>query len=196
MLVAVFLQTLASDAERTWFMSCTCPVMRATCVLLLAGVHRNMVWSSDPLTNRSGWPRTTASYRCCATCSRHTRAKAAAAGVRQRHKTPDPSGPMNRSCTACKPCTVLQHQAPLDPLQDSNFPNRTRAGAARPSRRTCIASCGSAGALPVWSNAPDRSTASVLSANVLTQWACPLSVRTSLPSAADHTLMQQSLLLL
>lgn len=61
-----FLQ--AADAVRTWFMSCTCPVMRATCVLLVEGVHRNMVWSSDPLTNRSGWPRTTASYRCCATC--------------------------------------------------------------------------------------------------------------------------------
>jgi hypothetical protein len=50
----------------TWFMSCTCPVMRAMCDLLVDGVHRNMVWSSEPLTSRSGWPRTTASYRCCA----------------------------------------------------------------------------------------------------------------------------------
>jgi hypothetical protein len=55
-------------AAPTWLMSCTCPVMRATWLLLVEGVHRNMVWSSLPLTRRSGCPFTTASYRCCATC--------------------------------------------------------------------------------------------------------------------------------
>lgn len=46
---------------RAWLMSCTWPVMRATCALLVAGVHRNMVWSSEPLTSRSGCPLVTAS---------------------------------------------------------------------------------------------------------------------------------------
>ena len=40
----------------TWFTSCMCPVMRATCCLLADGCHRNMVKSSEPETMRSGWP--------------------------------------------------------------------------------------------------------------------------------------------
>jgi len=48
----------------------------------------------------------------------------------------------------------------------------------------------------VWSKAPARSTASVLRAKVFTQCPWPFKVLTSFPSAASHTFMLQSLLLL
>lgn len=106
-----------------------------------------------------------------------------------------------QACNTKHPLTIHCKRATLRPVTGLGW--RCKSKAALPAvqvcvctQRTCMASCGSAGALPVWSNAPDLSTASVLSANVLTQCACPLSVRTSLPSAALHTLMQQSLLLL
>ena len=49
-------QNRPSGENNTWLMSCTCPVILFTGVLDVAGVHMNMVKSSDPLTNRSGLP--------------------------------------------------------------------------------------------------------------------------------------------
>ena len=46
----------------TWLMSCRWPVMRASGLALLAGSHRNMVKSSEPLARRSGRPPLAASY--------------------------------------------------------------------------------------------------------------------------------------
>jgi len=52
---------MPSGLNTTWLMSCTCPVMRASGALLVEGVHRNKVWSSLPLTSRSGCPLVIAS---------------------------------------------------------------------------------------------------------------------------------------
>lgn len=70
------------------------------------------------------------------------------------------------------PCSAATYQGAM-------FPSYLVKADSRASSR-------SAGALPLWSKAPVRSTPSELSASVLTQCAWPLNTRTSFPSLASH----------
>ena len=46
----------------TWLMSCKCPVSRCLGLFVWLGSHRNIVKSSEPDANRSGWPPVASAY--------------------------------------------------------------------------------------------------------------------------------------